>query len=1283
NTTTFAYDQFNQVVRKQEPDIDGAAGGVWSYTYTRTGEQRSVTSPVGARVQATYDDLGRRITTTQLERRPQPTAFTTKFAYDDADNLTSTTSPDDDVSKQVYDTANQLITSIDPAGVTTQYGYDQVGRKITEKDGLGRYTAAKFDDAGRQTGVYDFSPSNALLRRTSVDYDPAGNPIARTDALGRTTTATFDALNRQVGQVEPVSASETITTGFGYDAEGHRTRYTDGRGNPTTYTFNNLGLPESVVEPSTQAHPAATDRTWTVAYDAATNPVSATAPGGVTRQRTFDPLNRLTKETGAGAEAATADRVNSYDLAGRLTGVSAPGGTNTFTYNDRGALLTATGPSGDSNFAYDATGRVTRRTDAAGTSTYGYSKGRLASIQDGVTGGRQTLSYNASGEVNQVIYGSGHVRTLDFDDLGRPTVDKLKNTAGAVVSSIAYGYDVNDNVTSKTTTGTAGAGQNTYTYDHAGRMTSWTGAGQTTTYGWDASGNRTRVNGKTSTFDARNRLLADGDFTYAYTARGTLASRTSAGLTDRMTYDAFDRMTGQGQATYAYDGLDRMVVRNGKSSAYSGTGDTLASDGAADYTRGPSGELVALKQGQDKRLAITDMHGDLIGGLAPGDGTAGLADSASFDPFGKVLGTGGSKRSIGFQGSWTDPDTAQVNMGSRWYNPSTGAFNSRDSVMAGSGASVLFNRYTYGSGSPVRYSDPDGHWGFDWVGDAIGAVGGWVNDNVVQPTTRAASAVVGWASKAINNVIDWGKRTWNNVVQWATNTWNSVVDWGKKTWNSFVDWGKRTWNTVSEKFSEVISWGSNALNNILGALESAWTAVDGALDAFSALGEKWVLNPIEDAAKTVFSAIPTIPARVVSMVTDLSVEDAQATIDAAWNAVVEAHPIVGQVGSFLSGAVEAAGGLVEFAWNFTPLRVIFSPSSLFSNILDLYGGLWNGLQDPVAFGKAMVDWDTWSTDPARALGHLVPDAIAAIFTGGGAAVGRRVGVGAVEAAAEMGVRRSAGQVMKDGARRLLSCKDGNSFLPATLVLMADGTRRAIEDVQVGDLVVATDPTTGVTEDKKVTDVIVGEGEKHLVEASVATEAGINAVTATDNHPFWVDGDGKWVDAGELRIGQLLHTEDGTAAAVIGLRAYTQVQRVYNLTVDGVHTFYVNVGDTPVLVHNEGESSSDLVYLWRGVTEGELGDILANRTWNSPQGVKYFSFTEKGAAEYSRRAFAAYPAEGPYTMIRTTARLSSLPADARMAYTADVIDGGVALDNDGLKILGRPSVMTGMSTGVGC
>lgn len=43
-----------------------------------------------------------------------------------------------------------------------------------------------------------------------------------------------------------------------------------------------------------------------------------------------------------------------------------------------------------------------------------------------------------------------------------------------------------------------------------------------------------------------------------------------------------------------------------------------------------------------------------------------------------------------------------------------------------------------------------------------------------------------------------------------------------------------------------------------------------------------------------------------------------------------------------------------------------------------------------------------------------------------------------------------------------ACRPGNSFRRDTQVLMADGSRRAIGELAVGDKVIATDPETGFT-----------------------------------------------------------------------------------------------------------------------------------------------------------------------------------------------------------------------------
>ncbi|MEU4246905.1 hypothetical protein AB0F15_05785 [Amycolatopsis sp. NPDC026612] len=48
--------------------------------------------------------------------------------------------------------------------------------------------------------------------------------------------------------------------------------------------------------------------------------------------------------------------------------------------------------------------------------------------------------------------------------------------------------------------------------------------------------------------------------------------------------------------------------------------------------------------------------------------------------------------------------------------------------------------------------------------------------------------------------------------------------------------------------------------------------------------------------------------------------------------------------------------------------------------------------------------------------------------------------------------------------------------------------------------------------------------------------------------------------------QLATPGDGRATVTANNR-YATALRTYNLTVEGVHTYYVLAGDTPVLVHN--------------------------------------------------------------------------------------------------------------------
>ncbi|MFG2677709.1 polymorphic toxin-type HINT domain-containing protein [Streptomyces sp. NPDC048392] len=163
--------------------------------------------------------------------------------------------------------------------------------------------------------------------------------------------------------------------------------------------------------------------------------------------------------------------------------------------------------------------------------------------------------------------------------------------------------------------------------------------------------------------------------------------------------------------------------------------------------------------------------------------------------------------------------------------------------------------------------------------------------------------------------------------------------------------------------------------------------------------------------------------------------------------------------------------------------------------------------------------------------------------------------------AEGGLSRGVGRGSKVGG-----CK---CFLAGTDVLMADGQTKDIEDIRPGDEVMAKDPETGKEGPRRVARLIRTEDDKHFNVLSIATEDGVENLTATYEHPFWSPSEGTWIEAGELTPGTTLLTDDGNTVIVTGNHAYTSHATTYNLTVDDLHTYYVLAGATPVLVHNSG------------------------------------------------------------------------------------------------------------------
>ncbi|MFD9591983.1 LamG-like jellyroll fold domain-containing protein [Kitasatospora sp. NPDC059973] len=720
-TSTMRYDQFGNVVQATLPPTGGTAAPTVTNSYDLDGELLATTGPTGAVSQSTYDDLGRRITSTQLERYPAPAAYTSTLTWDDASNQLSSTLPGGATSKANYNAVGQVLSATDPTGATVRSAYDGLGRtsRVTKADGTAIVTG--YDQLGRTLSTTDLDTTGTSVAAQYATYDLEGNTLSATDKVANSADIaaharkfSYNPVGLTVQQVEPVGAGQTITTSFGYDTAGRKTRWTNGKNVPVYYTYNSLGLPESTVEPPTTAHPTATEGLFTTSYDAAGRAATLTEPGGVVRHRSYDGAGNLTQESATGAEVATQNRTLGYDAAGHLTTVGTVGTTSdTYTYNDRGQLLTAAGPGGASNYSYNGDSRMTARTDAAGTTTFGYNTaGQITSATDPLTSVTVGYGYDTAGRLTTERYGTGGgTRSYGYDNLGQLRDDTIKNPSGTTVASIGYGYDLNGRMTSKATTGTAGAATNQYGYDLAGRLTSWNNGATTAAYTWDAAGNRTSAGGITSGFDERNELLNDGSTTYSYSARGTLTSSTPQNSQPKdVKFDGFDRMVKEGPSTYSYDSTDRVAQAGNTTFTYDGGSNNLVTDGTTSYSHTPGGGLLgtaATGATPNPRLVINDQHTDVVATIDPA--ALSVAGSTAYDPFGKPTASAGVTNSLGYQSGWTDPASGDVNMAARWYRPGSGTFASRDSWQLGTNPSIQGNRFTYGNGDPIDSTDPSGH----------------------------------------------------------------------------------------------------------------------------------------------------------------------------------------------------------------------------------------------------------------------------------------------------------------------------------------------------------------------------------------------------------------------------------------------------------------------------------------------------------------------------------------------------------------------------------------------
>ncbi|ANP44469.1 polymorphic toxin-type HINT domain-containing protein [Candidatus Viadribacter manganicus] len=177
------------------------------------------------------------------------------------------------------------------------------------------------------------------------------------------------------------------------------------------------------------------------------------------------------------------------------------------------------------------------------------------------------------------------------------------------------------------------------------------------------------------------------------------------------------------------------------------------------------------------------------------------------------------------------------------------------------------------------------------------------------------------------------------------------------------------------------------------------------------------------------------------------------------------------------------------------------------------------------------------------------------------------------------------------------------FVAGTLVETSDGLR-PIEEIEVGDLVLSRNETTGETAYKPVTE-LVRRHERQVWRLTFAVMAagGVSSEATfgtTDDHP-WRTADGRWVRTDELQVGMEILRANGAPARVAAVVRTGEVTSTYNLEVAEWHTYFV--GEARVWVHNACPITGRAQETSRGgqrTTHGSTSERIARQEAERPE-----------------------------------------------------------------------------------
>lgn len=595
-----------------------------------------------------------------------------------------------------------------PSGLVSTYRYEGLKTFITVE---GRQMSRTY---GTQKYLYETVDANGNSNRFA--YDGAGNPLVIQDAKGKQIKASYNGFGVKTKVDDPNQG----VTNFTYNAFGELLTSTDANGVITTLGYDVLG--RAVTK---QISNGAAPGTHTFTYDTQkVGLLSQSSANGVTKSYTYNAaLQPLTETTQIDGTSRTV--TYQYDsVLGRLKGLQYPNGlTIANDYNAYGYLQkiknAATGYTYRDITAMDAEGHVTdaqlahgqiqsqTRYNSSGSMLYTQASSPVLGVFHNIGYTSYDSFMNPLAETN---YATNETQSYSYDNMNRLTSYSLAKTGYSPVN-VSYAYDKTGNFLYKSDFSKAVSGAYQYGGDAACQTSQNAGP--------NAVCRLTKVNGSVVTYnyDKRGNLLSGDGLTnvnYDSTDKPTLLD--GRGATTSFVYDADGERSKQirtaaSKTTMTYyvgklfetdtDGAWRAYIGDVAIMAYSPETSTSLQFTLRD--RLGSATTIADQNGMVVSRRFFDPFGK-TGAVTQETPTKIVSFS---NKFGDLQSTNRNRR--GFTDHEHLDEQGLIHMNGRVYDQNLGRFMSVDPFIQSPKSTQSINGYSYVMNNPMAGTDPTGY----------------------------------------------------------------------------------------------------------------------------------------------------------------------------------------------------------------------------------------------------------------------------------------------------------------------------------------------------------------------------------------------------------------------------------------------------------------------------------------------------------------------------------------------------------------------------------------------